>query len=141
MKKALLFVALLTGLLGMGQFKYSVDKKIEPYYLQSIEDLKHILPLKDGVRILFVDKHEKQSRYGAAYTILHDDYIIINVSKKWWKDLTNIEKQAVMTHELLHSFGYKHSKNPDSLMYWDVSRFNTYHKYVKALKIALNETR
>ena len=143
MRKLLSIIALAITLTGFSQFNYNVDPKLENFYLSTVEDLKDRnfeFPNKKGVQIAKIKKKRKgQHKYGVASIVPSEDYIMIRVYAKNWSEIDYWQRRWVMTHEMLHTFGYEHSSDTNSLMYWDVPERVTPVKYYEALEIALKE--
>ena len=128
--------------LSFSGFKYNVDPKLEDFYLDTIEDLKEYdftFPDKKGVHIAFVKKNPKQHKYGVAWALQSEDYSMIRIQRKNWGMTDYWQRRWVMTHEMLHTFGYEHSNDTNSLMYWDVPERVTPQDYYNALEVALKE--
>lgn len=140
MKRLRFLAVVLIVIIGMAMntFEYKIDDKLEPFYLASIEDLKDVsfdFPYKKGVAITFIDKQsDKQHSDGIAWAIPHKDYSLIRVYERHFKHIDYWQKRWVVTHELLHTFGYGHSDDPRSIMYWDIPEDVSSYDYYNALE-------
>ena len=143
MRKVMVMVMVAVFSTASSQFEYRVDPKLEKFYLSTIDDLKKSdfeFPNKKGVQIAKIKKKRKgQHKYGVASIVPHPDYSMIRVYSKNWSDIDYWQRRWVMTHEMLHTFGYEHSNDTNSLMYWDVPERVTPVQYYEALEIALKE--
>lgn len=143
MRKLLSIIALAIALTGFSKFNYRVDPSLEKFYLSTIEDLKDHnfeFPYKKGVQIAKIKKKRKgQHKNGVASIVPHPEYSMIRVYSKHWSELQYWQRRWVMTHEMLHTFGYEHSNDTQSLMYWDVPERVTPQMYYNALEVALKE--
>lgn len=142
MKRILIMMIMVIGLSSFTT-QVRIDKELEKYYTNSIEDLTNKgfdASGKIGVQIKFIAKpSERQHKYGIAFAIHSEEYSLIRVYEKNWNDIDYWQKRWVMTHELLHTFGYEHSNNTNSLMFWDIPENVTPRMYYTALDIALSE--
>ena len=140
----ILIATLAVLLMSFQGFKYDVDKDIEQFYVETIVDLKDRnfdFPDTKGVRIVFIEKmNPKQHRDGVAYTAAQNGFITISIFRDHWDELTFVEQQWVVTHEMLaHGFGLGHSNDPRSVLFYDIPNDPSMYDYYKGLEIALKE--
>ncbi len=56
------------------------------------------IKLRDGKKLVIA----KVAKLGPVTTVLSDYDFVIEVNERWWKPLTEKEREAVMDHELAH---------------------------------------